>query len=108
MRPARRARNRRTGHGTGHIYVYGITLDIWNDALLSERKAAAEGRTLTSLLEEGLRIVVSEKRRLAANRALPPISSATGGTLPGVELTKLSVLDELDESERLERMSRFR
>jgi hypothetical protein len=68
----------------------------------ARKKAAAEGRTLTSLLEEGLRLVVSENRpkRDIDIRALPPISRATGGTMPGIELTKLSALEEMDDLER--------
>jgi hypothetical protein len=67
----------------------------------ARRKAAAEGRTLTSLIEEGLKLVVSENRpRKKAPRDLPPVSAATGGTMPGIELTKLSALEELDDLER--------
>lgn len=73
----------------------------------ARRKAAAQGRTLTSLLEEGLRLVVSEHRRDAsAKRVLPPISRATGGTMPGIELTNASALEELDDLERFKRFTR--
>jgi hypothetical protein len=67
----------------------------------ARRKAATEGRTLTSLIEEGLRLVVSENRaKKKAQRVFPPVSAATGGTMPGIELTKLSALEELDDLER--------
>ena len=67
----------------------------------ARRKAAAEGRTLTSLIEEGLTFVVSENRLMKkAPRILPPISKATGGTTPGIELTKFSALEELDDLQR--------
>jgi len=72
----------------------------------ARRKAAAEGRTLTSLLEEGLRLVVSEQRKTRGKGILPPISRATGGTMPGIELTKTSALEELDDLERLNGMKR--
>jgi hypothetical protein len=77
------------------------------DSLLAEakRKAAKEGRTLTSLIEEGLRIVVTEptsERKRAVRR--PRISKARGGLLPGVDPIKLSNdIDELEEIERLRR-----
>ena len=48
----------------------------------AKRKAAAEGSTLTALIEEGLRLVVFEKPKEKAKRVLPPFSDATGGPLP--------------------------
>lgn len=74
----------------------------------ARRKAAAEGRTLTSLLEEGLRLVVGDKRSRPTERVLPPISAAAGGTLPGIDLTRISDLDELDDSLRVGRMTRLK
>ncbi len=77
------------------------------DSLLAEakRKAAKEGRTLTSLIEEGLRIVVtqpSSERKRTVRR--PRISRARGGLLPGVDPIKLtSELEELEDIERLRR-----
>jgi hypothetical protein len=80
--------------------------DLLNRA---KRKAAAEGRTLTSLLEEGLRLVILENRRSGrAKRILPPASKATGGLMPGVDMTKLAALEELEDLERVERMKRFK
>lgn len=75
----------------------------------AKRKAAAEGRTLTSLIEDGLRLVVSDKRKAGkTKRLLPPISKATGGPMPGIDITKFSELEEMDDLERLERMKRFK
>jgi hypothetical protein len=75
----------------------------------AKRKAAAEGRTLTSLIEEGLRLVVAEQRRaIKAKRILPRISKATGGPMPGIDLTDLSALQEMDDLEYVERMKHFR
>lgn len=68
----------------------------------AKRKAAAEGRTLTSLIEEGLRAVVAETARM-----LPRISKATGGAMPGVNLTDVSALQEKDDLDQVERMKRF-
>jgi hypothetical protein len=70
----------------------------------ARRKAAAEGRTLTSLIEDGLRLVVSEKRKSARNkRLLPRVSKAGGGPMPGIELTDLSALQELDDLDYIRR-----
>jgi hypothetical protein len=80
--------------------------DLLNRA---RRKAAAEGRTLTALIEDGLRLVVTESRRPANNRRiLPPVSRATGGPVPGIDLADLSALQELDDLEYVERMKRFK
>src|SRR5882672_4447954 len=71
----------------------------------ARRKAAAEGRTLTSLIEDGLRLVVSGNRKSAKpKRAMPRISKATGGLMPGVDLTSFSALEEIDDLEYLEQM----
>jgi hypothetical protein len=69
----------------------------------AKRKAAAEGRTLTSLIEDGLRLVVAERPR-KTKRTLPRVSKATGGFRPGVDLTSFSALQEIDDIEYVERM----
>jgi hypothetical protein len=54
----------------------------------AKRKAAAEGRTLTSLIEDGLRLVVSEERKDKKAARLPlPVSDAKGGPAPGIDIT---------------------
>jgi hypothetical protein len=73
----------------------------------AKRKAAAEGRTLTSLIEDGLRLVVSEDRKPAkAKRVLPRISKATGGFK--VDLTSFSKLQELEDLEYMEHLKRLK
>jgi hypothetical protein len=37
---------------------------------------------------------------------LPPISKATGGPMPGVDLTDLSALTEIDDLDQVARMQR--
>ncbi len=75
----------------------------------AKRKAAAEGRTLTSLIEAGLRAVVAENRRAAKpKRVMPPISKAIGGPMPGIDLTDLSALQEIDDLAYVERMKHFK
>jgi len=71
----------------------------------AKRKAAAEGRTVTSLIEDGLRLVTAENRTPAeAKRVLPRVSKATGGLRPGVDLTGFSDIQGLDDLEYMERM----
>ena len=80
--------------------------DLLNRA---KRKAAAEGRTLTSLIEEGLRQVVAEQRgSKKTKRVLPPISKASGGPMPGIDLIRSSALQEMDDLERVEAMKYFK
>jgi hypothetical protein len=70
----------------------------------ARRKAAAEGRTLTALIEDGLRAIVSESRQAAkSGRVLPRVSQAGGGLMPGIDLTAPSSLQELDDFEYLRR-----
>ena len=71
----------------------------------AKRKAATEGRTLTSLIEDGLRLVVTEHRRPSkAKRILPRISTATGGLAPGIDLSNTAALQEMEDLEYIERL----
>ncbi len=75
----------------------------------AKRKAAAEGRTLTSLIADGLRLVIGENRRTAPpKRALPRVSKAAGGLMPGVDLADLRALQEVDDLEYLRQMQHFK
>ena len=75
----------------------------------AKRKAADEGRTLTSLIEDGLRLVVAENRKATkAKRVLPRVSKATGGPMPGIDITDGSALQEMDDLEYVERMKHFK
>lgn len=75
----------------------------------AKRKAAAEGRTLTSLIEDGLRLIVAGERKAAkGKRVLPRMSKATGGPMPGIDLTDLSALQEIEDLDYVERMRRFK
>jgi hypothetical protein len=71
----------------------------------AKRKAAAERRTLTSLIEEGLRLVVSSGRRTTKRgRGRLPLSTATGGPLPGIDISDSAALQEMEDLEYVERM----
>jgi hypothetical protein len=75
----------------------------------AKRKAAAEGRTLTSLIEDALRLVIAESRGQAkASRVLPRVSKAQGGPMPGVDYTDFAALEEMDDLEYVERMKRLK
>ena len=74
----------------------------------AKRKALAEGRTLTSLIEDGLRLMMAENRTTAKKRVLPPISVATGGLMPGIDLTAGSALQEIDDLDYVGRMKHFK
>jgi hypothetical protein len=73
----------------------------------AKRKAAAEGRTLTSLIEDGLRLVTAEARvPPSAKRVMPLVSKATGGLMRGIDLTRFSDIQALDDLEYIDRMKR--
>jgi hypothetical protein len=71
----------------------------------AKRKAAAEGRTVTSLIAEGLQLVTSDNRKTKKKaRVMPRVSKATGGLMPGVELASFAALQEIDDLKSLRRM----
>ncbi len=74
----------------------------------AKRKAAAEGRTLTSLIEEGLRLVLFKPRSANTERVMPRVSKAKGGPAPGVDLTSFAAIQEMDDLEYMERMKRLK
>ena len=82
-----------------------LPADLLNQA---RRKAAAEGRTLTSLIEDGLRVIVGESGRTEKRKpVMPRVSKAGGGLMPGIDLTKPSTLQEADDLDYVRRMRRF-
>jgi hypothetical protein len=74
-----------------------------DDALLAQakREAARRKQTLTALIEQGLRLVLARphpaRRR---QRIVLPVSSAAGGTLPGVDLQDSAALLEIMGGQR--------
>ncbi|MCC6946590.1 MAG: hypothetical protein IT539_02385 [Bradyrhizobiaceae bacterium] len=75
----------------------------------AKRKAAAEGRTLTALIEEGLRGVVDQREKpVKRRRVVLPVSKAGGGLLPGVDISRFSNYQEMEDLEYVERMKRFK
>jgi hypothetical protein len=77
------------------------------DALVrrAKHKAAVEGRSLTALIEDGLRRVVGERLPTdAADRILPPVSTATGGLLPGFDPNDAAALQEAEDRDYARRL----
>jgi len=71
----------------------------------AKRKAAADGRTLASLIEEGLRLVLAEPRSGRKPRRYPlTLSTATGPPLPGIDISNSAALQEMDDLEYVERL----
>lgn len=70
----------------------------------AKRKALAEDRTLTSLIEEGLRLVVGGKRSGHRERRSLPISSAGGPPFPGIDISNSAALQEMEDLEYIERL----
>ena len=66
-----------------------------DDALLTaaKRHALETGRTLTSLIEEGLRRVLAERPSAQGRRRLPTYGS--GGMLPGVDIDDSAALEDV-------------
>lgn len=65
------------------------------DALLEQAKgeAARRGKTLTALIEQGLRLALAEPRRKRVRpRVKLPVCGLGGGVLPGVDLDDGSAL----------------
>ena len=68
-----------------------------NDDLLerAKKRAADEGRTLTSLIEDGLALALAKPKSGRRKRVELPVSKASGGVLPGVDLNRSSDLEEV-------------
>ena len=74
------------------------TVELNDDLLLRARQvAASEGITLKVIFEEGLRLSLSQRNRAKTNRKRVrlPVSKASGGVLPGVDLTDSASLEDL-------------
>ena len=70
----------------------------------AKRSAVARGLTLTALIEEGLRRVLDETSKpQGVRRVSLPVSSATGGVMPGIDINNSAALQEIDDLEYLRR-----
>jgi hypothetical protein len=68
-----------------------------NEALLdrAKRRAAEENRTLTSLIEEGVALVLAGAGGGRRKRVTLPVSRSTGGLQPGVDLNDAAGLESV-------------
>ena len=65
----------------------------------AKREANERGETLTSLIEQGLRLVLTGSRQQVARRAraILPVSKAGGGTFRGIDLNdSAALLDRME------------
>ena len=71
-----------------------------DDELLRQAKshAARQGRSLTSIFEEALRRLLAESQRQEERKRVElPVSAATGGVLPGVDIDDSAALLDVME-----------
>jgi len=68
-----------------------------NDDLLkrAKKRASEEGRFLVSLVEDGLTLLLAKTKTGCRTRVKLPVSKATGGVLPGINLNRSSDLEEV-------------
>ena len=73
-----------------------ITIRI-DDELLrrAKKRAADQGSTLDSLIEEGLGVILAKQKGNPSERVQLPVSRASGGVLPGVDLNRSCDLEEV-------------
>ena len=72
------------------------TVRIKDDLLQRAKKRATEdGRTLTSLIEDGLVLVLTKSKMARRKRVVLPVSQASGGVLPGVDLNRSGDIEEV-------------
>ncbi|MGZ9409587.1 MAG: hypothetical protein ACXW3J_03030 [Methylocystis sp.] len=71
----------------------------------ARKKAAADDSTLTSMIEEGLRLVLAGERPPGPAAArYARVSRETGGPAAGVDFPRMRDVDEQDDIERHERL----
>ena len=73
--------------------------------LLAKTEAARSGITVTTLIEEGLRLVTADKgMSQAKKRRRPRVCKLGGGLMPGIDPVKL--VSDIDEQADLDRLGR--
>lgn len=73
-----------------------------SDALLkaAKREAARRGETLTALIDQGLRLVLAQKRPARRRRITLPVCRMGGGVWPGIDLNHSAALLDVLEGRR--------
>ena len=51
---------------------------------------------------------IADERKPRDERIMPPVSTATGGPMPGIDLADLSDLQEMEDLDYVRRMQRFK
>ena len=72
-----------------------------DDALLerAKREAVRRKRTLTSMIDEGLRLVLSQPKPAKRRKVMLPVSPQGGGLLPGVDINNTAALLDILDAE---------
>lgn len=90
-----------------------VIIDLPSELVeLAKRKAAEQGRTLTDVIEDGVRMAIDGQEtaepKMAAGqeRKLPRVSSAIGGYNPGFENVTYRDIQAMDDLEYVVRMRR--
>lgn len=65
----------------------------------AKKRAADANRTFTSLVEEGLALVLTRPVKTGRRRVDLPVSRARGGVRPGVDLNRSSDLEAVMDGE---------
>jgi len=72
------------------------TIRIKDDLLeRAKKRATEERRSLTSLIEDGLVLVLTKSKMTRRKQVVLPVSQASGGVLPGVDLNRSGDLEEV-------------
>jgi hypothetical protein len=76
------------------------TIRLRDDLLKrAKRRAAEENRTLTSVVEEGVALVLARPVKKRRDRIELPVSRASGGVVPGVDLNRSADLEAVMDDE---------
>lgn len=72
------------------------TVRIKDDLLRrAKNRANDEGRTLTSVIEDGLTLLLSQSKDIRRKRVKLSVSKASGGVQSGVDLNRSGDLEEV-------------
>lgn len=78
------------------LFCMRTTVCIDDDLLQrAKQAAAAQGRPLRALIEEGLRVILAASQEARRPPLELPVSQAGGGVLPGIDLNRSSDLEEV-------------
>jgi hypothetical protein len=73
------------------------TIRLRDELQRAKKRAADEQRTLTSLVEEGVALVLARPAKKRRERIELPVSRASGGVQSGVDLSRSTEIEALME-----------